>query len=421
MLAQFPAVVLLGPRQAGKTTLAWQWARRDPSALYLDLELPSAQRQLEDAEAFLMAQRGRLVVLDEVQRVPELFAVLRGVIDVRRRLGEGAGQFLLLGSASGVLLRQSSESLAGRVVQVELGPLQLRELPDETGGDLLTCAGTAARLSWLLEYEPNAQTKLIALDGLARMAQQLQLALFVPPLETIGAALDEQQLLLAQAGVQTGRPQVRPAQGFGELQQRPYRDALATLTAAPLAEPAARTLLVQQLIELVAAETDRELRQAAVTALRAGLVHLVQGGLLRAVQGRAPEFAELRLCAMEQIRRLGGPATVPLLLATMIASPVERAAGATLFDDDALVQLRLIHYCGQLGGETADAVVRLPGRQDWQTMSPRFFLATSILNEQAYYSKLRTPALVALTWSLGQPRLDPDPEWVRRWREGRGQ
>lgn len=297
----------------------------------------------------------------------------------------------------------------------------LRELPDETGGDLLTCAGTAARLSWLLEYEPNAQTKLIALDGLARMAQQLQLALFVPPLETIGAAIDEQRLLLAQAGVQTGRPQVRPAQGFGELQQREYRDALATLTAAPLAEPAARTLLVQQLSELVAAETDRELRPAAVTALRAGLVHLVQGCLLRAVQGRAPEFAELRLCAMEQIRRLGGPATVPLLLATMIASPVERAAGATLFDDDALVQLRLIHYCGQLGGATADAVVRLPGRQDWQTMSPRFFLATSILNEQAYYSKLRTPALVALTWSLGQPRLDPDPEWVRRWREGRGQ
>lgn len=131
MLAQFPAVVLLGPRQAGKTTLAWQWARRDPSALYLDLELPSAQRQLEDTEAFLMAQRGRLVVLDEVQRVPELFAVLRGVIDARRRLGEGAGQFLLLGSASGVLLRQSSESLAGRVAQVELGPLQLRELPDD--------------------------------------------------------------------------------------------------------------------------------------------------------------------------------------------------------------------------------------------------------------------------------------------------
>jgi predicted AAA+ superfamily ATPase len=132
MLTQFPAVVLLGPRQAGKTTLAWQWARRDPSALYLDLELPSAQRQLEDAEAFLMAQRGRLVVLDEVQRVPELFAVLRGVIDARHRLGEGAGQFLLLGSASGVLLRQSSESLAGRVAQVELGPLQLRELLDDS-------------------------------------------------------------------------------------------------------------------------------------------------------------------------------------------------------------------------------------------------------------------------------------------------
>jgi hypothetical protein len=297
----------------------------------------------------------------------------------------------------------------------------LRELPDETGGDLLTCAGTAARLSWLLEFEPNAQTKVIALDGLARMAQQLRLELFVPPLETLGTALDQQRLLMAQAGVQTGRPLARPATGFGELQQRPYREALGILTEAPLAEPAARTLVVQQLIELYATESDRELRQVAATALRAGLVHLIQGCLLRAVQGRAPEYAELRLCAMEQVRRLGGPATVPLLLATMIASPAERAAGAPLFDDDALVQLRLIHYCGQLGGDAGDAVVRLPGRQDWQTMSPRFFLATTILNEQAYYSKLRTPALVALTWSLGQPRLDPDPDWVRRWREGRGQ
>lgn len=128
LLAQFPAVVLLGPRQAGKTTLAFEAKRQHPNAYYLDLELPSAQRQLDDPEAFLQAHRHQLVILDEVQRQPELFAVLRSIIDQRRRDGETAGQYLLLGSASGVLLRQTSESLAGRVAQLELPPLQLREV-----------------------------------------------------------------------------------------------------------------------------------------------------------------------------------------------------------------------------------------------------------------------------------------------------
>ena len=113
LLQQFPAVGLLGPRQAGKTTLAFAQKALYPDALYLDLELPSAQRQLDDPEAFLMAHAQQLVILDEVQRMPELFGVLRGVIDQRRRMGQASGQFLLLGSASGVLLQQSSESLAG--------------------------------------------------------------------------------------------------------------------------------------------------------------------------------------------------------------------------------------------------------------------------------------------------------------------
>lgn len=138
LLAQFPAVALLGPRQAGKTTLALAEQSRRGNALYLDLELPSAQRQLDDPEAFLLAQRNRLVILDEVQRMPELFAVLRGIVDIRRRAGESAGQFLLLGSASGALLKQSSESLAGRIAYLELTPFQAREvLPvDAAAADL---------------------------------------------------------------------------------------------------------------------------------------------------------------------------------------------------------------------------------------------------------------------------------------------
>jgi predicted AAA+ superfamily ATPase len=128
LLAQFPAVVLLGPRQAGKTTLAFAEKEISANAIYLDLELPSAQRQLDDPEAYFLAHPNQLVILDEVQRFPGLFAVLRGVIDQRRRNGETSRQFLLLGSASGVLLQQTSESLAGRVAQLELTPFQAQEI-----------------------------------------------------------------------------------------------------------------------------------------------------------------------------------------------------------------------------------------------------------------------------------------------------
>lgn len=128
LLQQFPAVGLLGPRQAGKTTLAFAQKEFYPNALYMDLELPSAQRQLDDPEAFLMAHAQQLVILDEVQRMPELFSILRGVIDQRRRMKQASGQFLLLGSATGVLLQQSSESLAGRVAYVELPALQASEV-----------------------------------------------------------------------------------------------------------------------------------------------------------------------------------------------------------------------------------------------------------------------------------------------------
>ncbi|WP_114968472.1 ATP-binding protein [Rhodoferax ferrireducens] len=152
LLAQFPAVVLLGPRQAGKTTLALAEMARRGDAAYLDLELPSAQRRLDDPEAYLLAQRHRLVILDEVQRMPELFAVLRGIIDIRRRDGEATGQFLLLGSATGVLLQQTSESLAGRVAQLELTPFQAREvLPADAGGAALNALWVRGGfpLSWL--------------------------------------------------------------------------------------------------------------------------------------------------------------------------------------------------------------------------------------------------------------------------------
>ena len=114
LLGSFPAVALLGPRQAGKTTLARALADAMPErAVYLDLELPSDRAKLSDAELYLSGHENQLVILDEIQRAPGLFQTLRGIIDQRRRKGIRTGEFLLLGSASMDLLEQSAESLAG--------------------------------------------------------------------------------------------------------------------------------------------------------------------------------------------------------------------------------------------------------------------------------------------------------------------
>ena len=125
-LARQAAVALTGPRQVGKTTLALAIAAETPS-IYLDLEAREDRAKLTDPAAFLARYEDRLVILDEIQRVPELFPALRGLIDHGRRHGRKTGRFLILGSASMDLLRQSSESLAGRIAYVEMGPLNVLE------------------------------------------------------------------------------------------------------------------------------------------------------------------------------------------------------------------------------------------------------------------------------------------------------
>lgn len=142
-LDQFDSVALLGPRQVGKTTLARQIADATKGgAKYLDLERPADRRLLDDPDAYFEAHAKDLIVLDEVQRAPEIFRVLRGQIDERRRMGGAGGKFLILGSASMDLLRQSSESLAGRISYLELAPLNAREVEqDETSLDRLWLQG----------------------------------------------------------------------------------------------------------------------------------------------------------------------------------------------------------------------------------------------------------------------------------------
>jgi len=114
-LSEQAAVAIIGPRQVGKTTLAREIADSRPASLYLDLEAREDRDRLAEPTLFLRQYENSLVVLDEIHRVPELFSSLRGIIDQGRRSGHGKGRFLILGSASIDLLRQSGESLAGRI------------------------------------------------------------------------------------------------------------------------------------------------------------------------------------------------------------------------------------------------------------------------------------------------------------------
>ncbi|HVL56437.1 MAG TPA: ATP-binding protein [Burkholderiaceae bacterium] len=139
-LDQFPAVAVLGPRQAGKTTLAEQIAAVR-SSVYLDLEDVADREKLADAALYLSAHENTLVILDEVQRMPELFQTLRGLIDKGRRRNRRAGRFLLLGSASVDLIRQSGETLAGRIAYVELGPFNVLEVDDDSPDKLWVRGG----------------------------------------------------------------------------------------------------------------------------------------------------------------------------------------------------------------------------------------------------------------------------------------
>ena len=175
-------VVLLGPRQVGKTTLAQDIAEaRD--AVYLDMERSADRQILEEPDLYLDDQMGKLVVIDEVQLMPGLFGALRGQIDRRRRAGYRTGQFLLLGSASNTLLQQSAESLAGRVSYHELTPFTLDELGQGAlpalwlrGGfpESFLAASDRASLSWREDFIRTYLERDIPSFGLRIPAETLR-------------------------------------------------------------------------------------------------------------------------------------------------------------------------------------------------------------------------------------------------------
>jgi predicted AAA+ superfamily ATPase len=132
-LRDFPAVAILGPRQCGKSTLAKRIVSYHKKSVYLDLELDSDLKKIDDPELFLSHNEDNLVCIDEIQRMPDLFKSLRGIIDQKRT----NGRFLILGSASRDLIRQSSESLAGRICYMELTPFLFSEVSGAGKSDLM--------------------------------------------------------------------------------------------------------------------------------------------------------------------------------------------------------------------------------------------------------------------------------------------
>ena len=178
-----PAVALLGPRQVGKTTLALEVAKTRPS-VYLDLESERDRAKLDQAELYLQDHLGQLVILDEVHRAPGLFPVLRGLIDQARRAGKRSGQYLLLGSASLDLLKQSGETLAGRITFLELGPLSILEVGAPSADDLWVRGGfpdslqapSAARsLKWRQDFIRTYLERDVPLFGPRIATQSLRL------------------------------------------------------------------------------------------------------------------------------------------------------------------------------------------------------------------------------------------------------
>jgi uncharacterized protein len=302
LLRQVPAVVLLGPRQVGKTILARSLTRRSGNrAVYLDLERPADRQRLEDADAYLRAQAGRLVVIDEIHRAPELFAVLRGIIDDRRVRRDRAGHFLLLGSASLDLMRQASETLAGRVAYVELAPIDQAELPKRRyptdtlwvrGGfpESLLAPSDAASLRWREQF--------------IRSYLERDVPMFAPrmPAETVGRFWG----MLAHAhGSLLNQSRIAMSLGVSTPAVGRYLDLLVDL------------LLVRRLRPWSGNLGKRLVRTPKVYVRDAGVLHALLGiSSLDDVLGHPVAGPSWEGFVIENLIAAAGPTRIPMFLRT---------------------------------------------------------------------------------------------------------
>ena len=304
-LEQFPAVALLGPRQVGKTTLAHAIAQGRPS-VYLDLESPRDRAKLSDAELFLRSHSDELVILDEVHRTPELFQVLRGVIDEGRRRGRSRGRFLLLGSASIDLMQQSGESLAGRIAYLELSPLDVLEVDAEQRDRLWARGGFPN--SFLANDEAES---VLWRENFIRTYLERDIPLFGPriPAETLRRFWT--MLAHAQGGVLNAAALARGLAVDGKTVAR-YLDLMVDL------------LLVRRLQPYFVNAGKRLVKSPKLYVRDSGLVHaLLQLDTLDAVLGHPVAGASFEGFVLEMLLRVAPERVRPSFYRTAAGAEID--------------------------------------------------------------------------------------------------
>lgn len=282
-LTQYPAVALLGPRQVGKTTLAQAIASQRPGALMFDMERESERAAVAHPELLFPTLREKLVVLDEVQLAPQIFSALRPEIDADRR----PGRFLLLGSASGDLLRQTGESLAGRVSYVELSPLLAAEVPQDLmtlqtlwlrgGYPLAYLAGSEeASLQWRQDFIRTFLQRDLPAMGVRVPAETLR------RFWTMLAHLQAQLLNASQLGLALG--------GVSHTTALRYLDTLVD------------TMVVRRLEPHFANVGKRLVKSPKVYVRDSGLLHALLGlGTVQDLQGHPVAGASWEGFVVEQV------------------------------------------------------------------------------------------------------------------------
>ena len=353
-LRQTAAVVLLGPRQVGKTTLARTIAKDwHGGAVYLDLERPGDRLRLEDADTYLRAQQGKLVILDEVHRAPGVFAVLRGIIDDNRQAGLRTGQFLLLGSAALDLMRQSSETLAGRVATLAMAPFNVREAAS---------AGIAEDTLWLRGGFPDSLLAADDADSLdwrrdfIRSYLERDVPMFAPrlPAETIGRLWN---MLAHNQGSVLNQSRIASALGVANPTVDRYIDLLVDLQLVRRMRPWSGNLgkrlvkspkvyvrdsgLLHGLLEL---QTKNDLLGHPVCGLSYE-GHCIENLIQAAGSRRVPYFYRTQVGAeIDLVLEQGGKPEIAIEVKRSMAPSPER--GFAVACDDLHIEQRYVVYPG---------------------------------------------------------------------------